>query len=234
MMAELLGFAAPLPQQPPPDVPPMRAVVIGAGVSGLLAALRLREQGLDVTVLEKNTEVGGTWWENRYPGAGVDTPSYLYSLSFFPRAWSTHFGKQGEVQRYLQEFADAFDLRASITFGAEVAEASWDDDAARWHVRGVPTDASGRPRSWSRPSGSSTARAFRPSRASRASAVRCSIRHNGPRTLDLSGKRVAVVGAGASAMQVVPAIADEVGAADRVPALTALDRAQRRLLPAGR
>ena len=71
------------------------------------------EAGIDHVVLEKNADVGGTWLENAYPGAGVDTPSHLYSYSFAPRRWSTHFGKRDEVLAYLRDVADAHDLRES-------------------------------------------------------------------------------------------------------------------------
>jgi 4-hydroxyacetophenone monooxygenase len=95
MTAEDMGFApVPVRAAPPND---LRVIVIGAGVSGILAAIKLAEAGIAHVVLEKNADVGGTWLENSYPGAGVDTPSHLYSYSFAPRAWSTHFGKRDEV-----------------------------------------------------------------------------------------------------------------------------------------
>ena len=89
----------------------------------MLAAIQLAEAGIDHVVLEKNADVGGTWLENAYPGAGVDTPSHLYSYSFAPRRWSTHFGKRDEVLAYLRDVADAHDLREVIRFGTEVASA---------------------------------------------------------------------------------------------------------------
>ncbi|WP_220186822.1 flavin-containing monooxygenase [Pseudonocardia pini] len=203
-------------------------VVVGAGVSGLLAAIDLRRAGIPFTVLEKNSEVGGTWWENRYPGARVDIPSNLYSVSFAPHNWSEHFSRRDEISAYFADLADRFDVRRSIRFGVEVQSAEWDEAAQRWQVSTV--DGSG-------------------TRATlHAAAVVTAVGlHNRPRIpelsgredfagevfhsaqwpdgVDLAGKRVAVVGAGASAMQVVSAVVDEVAE------LTVLQRAPQWVAP---
>jgi 4-hydroxyacetophenone monooxygenase len=205
MAAEDMGFTVPkAPVAPPSD---FRVVVIGAGVSGMLAAIRLAEAGIDHVVLEKNADVGGTWLENAYPGAGVDTPSHLYSYSFAPRRWSTHFGKRDEVLTYLRDVADAHDLREVIRFGTEVASAVYRDQ--RWIV----TTAAGE---------TLTADAVitavgqlnRPKipPLPGLDAFRGPLFHSArwPADLDVTGKRVVVVGTGASAMQIVPAIAGEV------------------------
>ncbi|TCK22108.1 4-hydroxyacetophenone monooxygenase [Pseudonocardia endophytica] len=188
--------------------------IIGAGVAGLIAAVRLREAGIPFVVLEKNDDVGGTWLENRYPGAGVDTPSYIYSFSFYQRAWTSHYGKRDEVFRYVRDMADHYRLRDSISFGCEVTSAAFDDRTQHWTVRYTRTD------------GTTTTLT--------ANAVITAVGlHNRPKVpnlpgldsfsgplfhtarwpadLDLGGRRVAVVGTGASAMQVVPAVADQVG-----------------------
>ena len=206
MAAEDMGFTVPqAPDAPPSD---FRVVVIGAGVSGMLAAIRLAEAGIDHVVLEKNADVGGTWLENAYPGAGVDTPSHLYSYSFAPRRWSTHFGKRDEVLTYLRDVADAHDLRKVIRFGTEVASAVYRDQ--RWTV----TTAAGE---------TLTADAVitavgqlnRPKipPLPGLDAFRGPLFHSArwPADLDVTGKRVAVVGTGASAMQIVPAIAERAG-----------------------
>src|SRR3954449_10061590 len=115
LLSEVMGFTSAPPRRP--EARPagdFSVVVIGAGIAGMLASARLTEAGIDHVVLEKNADVGGSWYENTYPGAGVDTPSYLYSYSFFPRAWSTHFGKRDEVQDYLLALPDALDLRLKI------------------------------------------------------------------------------------------------------------------------
>ncbi|GLZ51793.1 NAD(P)/FAD-dependent oxidoreductase [Actinomycetospora sp. NBRC 106378] len=215
MMAETLGSAAAEPT-PRPRVPPgTDALVIGAGVGGLLAVATLREMGIPVTALERNTEVAGTWWENRYPGAGVDTPSHLYSYSFRPHPWSTAFGRRDEVFDYLRDYADDADLRRHLELGVEVEAASWDEATHRWTL---------------------TVRHADGTRGTRSAALLISAvgQLNRPRTpdlpgldsfdgplfhsarwpddLDLAGRRVAVVGTGASAMQIVPRIAEEAGA----------------------
>jgi len=206
MASEDMGFTVPkAPTAPPSD---FRVVVIGAGVSGMLAAIRLAEAGIDHVVLEKNADVGGTWLENAYPGAGVDTPSHLYSYSFAPRRWSTHFGKRDEVLTYLRDVADAHDLRKVIRFDTEVASAVYRDQ--RWTV----TTADGE---------TLTADAVitavgqlnRPKvpPLPGMDSFRGPLFHSArwPADLDVTGKRVAVVGTGASAMQIVPAIAERAG-----------------------
>ncbi|OZE32325.1 monooxygenase, partial [Rhodococcus sp. 05-2254-6] len=135
MVAEDMGFtAADTPVAAPND---LSVIVIGAGVSGMLAAIKLHEAGISHVVLEKNSDVGGGWFENTYPGAGVDTPSHLYSYSFAPRAWSTHFGKRDEVWQYLSDVASEHDLRQRIRFGTEVATAEYDAQRQGWTVRTV-------------------------------------------------------------------------------------------------
>ncbi|MGV0833988.1 flavin-containing monooxygenase [Mycolicibacterium thermoresistibile] len=207
MAAEDLGFEVPEPRVAPPN--DLNVVIIGAGISGMLAAIKLREAGIDHIVLEKNADVGGSWYENVYPGAGVDTPSYLYSYSFVPRDWSSHFGKRDEVQQYLRDVADIYDLRKVTRFNTEVQSADYDAAAARWTVRttagevitaNVVISATGvlnRPKIPQLPG---------------IETFQGELFHTArwPQGLDLTGKRVAVVGAGASAMQVVPAIAEHV------------------------
>lgn len=210
MMAESLGFAARPVHRPAPGADEVRVVVIGAGVSGLVAAKRLRDElGVQVTVLEKNDDVGGTWLENRYPGAGVDTPSHLYSVSFFDWEWSTYFGRRNEVEAYLRAFADAFDLRSLIRFGTEVAEARWDAGTQRW----VITTSTGEELR-AQVLVSAVGQLNRPKAPPIPGADEFTgpIFHSAewPQDLDLTGQRVAVVGTGASAMQIVPAIAADV------------------------
>ncbi|WP_312860079.1 flavin-containing monooxygenase [Pseudonocardia bannensis] len=207
MVAEDNGFEVVPPRVAPPT--DIDAIIIGAGVSGMLAAIKLREAGIEHVVLEKNDDVGGCWLENIYPGAGVDTPSYLYSYSFVPRAWSTHFGKRDEVEQYLRDVADEYDLRKVIRFGTEVVSADYDPETASWTVRTQDgeeltasvlisaTGALNRPKIPPIPG---------------LDTFHGPIFHTAtwPDRLDLAGKRVAVVGTGASAMQVVPAIAGTV------------------------
>jgi 4-hydroxyacetophenone monooxygenase len=189
-------------------------LVVGAGMSGLLAAHRLRQAGVDVVIVEKNDDVGGTWYENSYPGCRVDNPNHNFSYSFAQRHdWPFHYSTQPVLHRYFSDCADAFGLRDTIRFGTEVVSATWSDDARRWSV--VVRTATGeetlsanavisavgqlnRPHYPEIPGvGSFAGPAFHSARW----------RHD----VDLTGKRVAVIGTGASAMQIIPEIAPEVG-----------------------
>ncbi len=193
----------------------LSAIVIGAGMSGLLAALRLRQAGVEVTVLEANDDVGGTWLLNRYPGVRVDTPNHLYSYSFEPNHDWPEFYSQGDVLlAYFQRFATSQGLRELIRFGTRVEESVWDEGAAKWRVTAnggaVKLEADmlvsavgqlNEPRYPEIPGIDSFAGpAFHSARW----------RHD----VDLTGKRVAVIGTGASAFQFVPEIAPQVGHMD--------------------
>ena len=109
--------------------------VIGAGMGGLNAALQLRQAGFPFTVIEKNAGVGGTWWENRYPGARVDTPSRSYTHLFgvdFP--YPNPFCEWRENVKYFDWVADEFDLRRHIQFETEVKALTWDEAAGEWQI----------------------------------------------------------------------------------------------------
>ena len=94
--------------------------MIGAGVSGLAAIRLLQQLGIDFTVLERGPEAGGVWKQNRYPGAGVDTPSHLYSFSFHPRDWTMHYALQSELHEYFNDVLDGLGARDRVRFGTEV------------------------------------------------------------------------------------------------------------------
>ena len=115
------------------------AIVVGAGVSGLYQLHALRELGLTVHAFEAGGDVGGTWYWNRYPGARFDSESYSYGYSFSPELldtwdWSEHFSAQPETLRYLQHVADRFDLRRDITFDTRVEAMTWDEETRMWTV----------------------------------------------------------------------------------------------------
>ena len=125
------------------------AIVIGAGISGMYQLYRLRELGLTVRVFERGTDIGGTWYWNRYPGARFDSESYSYGYSFSQEVldewdWSERFASQPEILRYLQYVADKFDLRRDIQFSSDVKSADFDDDAragkSDWQMA-IPTQA---------------------------------------------------------------------------------------------
>ncbi len=109
--------------------------VIGVGMSGIAAARELRASGIRYEVLEKNDGVGGTWYENFYPGCGVDTPSSLYSYSFSPKSdWSRYVAKLDEVSDYFEKAAEQARILENITFGVEVESAVWDGERRSWTV----------------------------------------------------------------------------------------------------
>ncbi|MGB6563858.1 MAG: NAD(P)/FAD-dependent oxidoreductase [Candidatus Binataceae bacterium] len=115
------------------------AIVIGAGVSGLYALYKLRELGLSARVFEAGTDIGGTWYWNRYPGARFDSESYTYQYSFSQELidewkWSEHFSGQPEIERYLHFVADKFDLRRDIECNARVATVIYDEADKRWEI----------------------------------------------------------------------------------------------------
>jgi 4-hydroxyacetophenone monooxygenase len=118
----------------------MRVAVIGAGMSGLLAAHRLRQAGVEVVVLEKNPDVGGTWFDNTYPGCRVDVPNHLYSYSFDPALWPQHYSSQEVLREYFSDFADRNELRDVIRFDHEVTAMRWDEGSATWHLDVRTTD----------------------------------------------------------------------------------------------
>src|SRR5271155_3919154 len=115
------------------------AIIIGAGVSGLHQLYRLRELGLKVRVFETGSGVGGTWYWNRYPGARFDSESWTYGYSFSQELleewdWAEHFAPQPETERYLNYVADKFDLRRDIQFNSRVATAHYDEDTRGWNL----------------------------------------------------------------------------------------------------
>jgi len=121
------------------SAPAYDAIVIGSGMSGMYQLYRLRELGLRVLVLEAGTGVGGTWYWNRYPGARFDSESYSYAFSFSKDLldewdWSEHFAGQPETLRYLNHVADKFDLRRDIQFRSRVASAHWHEADRKWEI----------------------------------------------------------------------------------------------------
>ncbi|HEV3226397.1 MAG TPA: NAD(P)/FAD-dependent oxidoreductase [Acidimicrobiales bacterium] len=190
-------------------------VIIGAGMSGLLVAHRLQQAGIPFVILEKNAEVGGTWYENSYPGCRVDNPNHNYSYSFAQRHdWPLHFSTQDVLYDYLRRCADAFGLREHIRFETEVLSATWSDADLGWTV--VVRTPDGREESLEANAVvTAVGQLNRPSmpaiagRESFAGPSFHSARWN--HDLDLRGKKVAVIGTGASAVQFIPEIAPVVG-----------------------
>ena len=192
------------------------AIIIGAGLSGMYQLYRLRELGLRVRVFEAGTEVGGTWYWNRYPGARFDSESYSYGYSFSKELlaeweWSEHFAGQPETLRYCKHVADKFDLRRDIQFSSRVAAAIYDeptrswgvalDDGSRFSTRFLitaigPLSTPTLPRIEGRDS--FEGRSFHTARWPKE-------------PVDFKGQRVAVIGTGATGVQTIQTIASEVG-----------------------
>jgi cation diffusion facilitator CzcD-associated flavoprotein CzcO len=135
----MISSQAPAPGTTKAGTADFDAVVIGAGVSGLYQLYKLRELGLKVRVFETGTNVGGTWYWNRYPGARFDSESWTYGYSFSPELleewnWAEHFASQPETERYLNYVADKFDLRRDIQFQSRVAAAQYQEETRRWDI----------------------------------------------------------------------------------------------------
>jgi len=187
------------------------ALIVGAGMSGLLAAIRLKQAGFGrLLILEKSEGLGGTWWSNRYPGCACDIPSHFYSYSFAPNPdWTRAYPQQSEILKYFGRVADKYRLRPLIRFGTEVAGAAYDGDEGCWTV----TNADGSSRR-ARILILATGQLSRPAipRIEGAEQFQGPVFHSAQwdETVGVKGKRVAIIGNGPSSAQIVPAIAPDV------------------------
>ncbi|MDG2307821.1 MAG: NAD(P)/FAD-dependent oxidoreductase [Candidatus Binatia bacterium] len=191
----------------------LRVLVIGAGMSGLLAAIRLQEYGVPYEIVEKNDGVGGTWLENSYPGCRVDVANHFYCYSFEPNPdWSEYFSKRPELREYFETCAIKYGVRPQIRFRTEVVSARWDEGSASWDV--VTRSADGTESSDRYDaiiSGVGQLNRPRVPDIAGRDSFRGPAFHSArwDHDVDLRGKRVAVVGTGASALQLVPEVAKE-------------------------
>jgi cation diffusion facilitator CzcD-associated flavoprotein CzcO len=193
------------------DNPILDALIVGSGFSGLCVAVKMQQAGMPYVVLEQAGGIGGTWRDNTYPGAACDVPSNLYCFSFAPNPkWSRTYPQQAEIQTYMNECADRFDVRKNIQFNKTVTSARFDSTRKLWRVevnegaeifeaRTLVMGVGG----LSRPQmpniqgiESFTGELFHTARW----------KHD----VNLEGKRVGIIGTGASAIQIVPEIADKV------------------------
>jgi len=192
--------------------------IIGAGFGGLCAAIRLQQLGIPYTIYEKNDAVGGTWYENSFPDLRVDVPNHFYSYSFVPNPdWTSFFAERDELRRYIDTIVEEYGLAVNIRLGTEVLAATYDEARGAWRLRLRTTGADG-----TLVDGDAEVRAL-------ISAVGMLNRPSVPdleglddfggrwfhsthwdHDLDLHGRRVGVVGTGASSMQIVPAVAPAV------------------------
>lgn len=189
--------------------------IIGAGMSGLGMAIKLREAGIPFVVFEKNDTVGGTWYENSYPGCGVDTPNHFYSFSFeLFHDWTHFFSKREALWQYFERLADKHDLRRHIRFNTEVTEAQYDEKRDRWVVRARGQDG-GEESVEANALISAVGQLNRPAvpRIKGLEDFKGPAFHTGKwdHAVDLRGRKVAMIGTGASGMQAGPAIAPQVG-----------------------
>src|SRR3954467_4332107 len=185
-------------------------VIVGTGFAGICMGIRLKRAGIDdFVILEKADSVGGTWRDNHYPGAACDVQSHLYSFSFAPNPdWPRSYSGQPEIQAYLQATADRYRVREKTVFGAEVTSARWDDADRRWQVTTTAGDF--RAQVLVSAAGALAAPTYPdiPGLASLEGTVMHSARWDD--AVDLAGRRVGVIGTGASAIQIVPAVQPEV------------------------
>lgn len=188
-----------------------RVAVIGAGMSGILTAIRLEQAGVPYVVLEKNDGVGGTWFENSYPGCRVDVANHFYCYSFAPNhGWTEFFSQRAEIRDYFERCTHDFGIREHIRFRTEVVSATWDETRGLWSIRARGAD--GREETIEANAVVSAVGQLNrpkipdiPGRDSFAGPQFHSAqwRHD----VDLTGKRVAVIGTGASGFQLVPEVA---------------------------
>lgn len=185
-----------------------RIVIIGAGLGGIAAAIKLKEAGhSDIQIFESNDKVGGTWADNQYPGAQCDVPIVLYQLSFAPSfKWSRIFASAAEIQAYCDELVDRYGLRTQLHLNSPVKSAHWNESDKRWHIetqQGKNLEADilvGALGQLNRPQWPSIE-----GRDTFAGPALHSARWD--KSIDWSGKRVGVIGSAASAVQIVPELA---------------------------
>lgn len=218
LLSEELDLDGVDPRAPAPLDPSRAAelpvVVIGCGESGVLAGIRLAQAGIPFTIIEKNVGPGGTWWENDYPGARVDVANHFYCYSFEPNNdWGHYFAEQPELRAYFTDLVTKHGLSEHVRWGTEVTDAVWDEGNGTWALTTRTADGS-----------VSTL----PARAVITAVGQLNRPHlpdldgadsfAGPsfhsaawdHSVDLTGKRVALIGAGASGFQIAPAIAEKV------------------------
>ncbi|KAE8146765.1 hypothetical protein BDV25DRAFT_45725 [Aspergillus avenaceus] len=200
---------------------PLRVVVIGSGISGIISSIRFRQRipNLDLCVYEKNADIGGTWFENRYPGCACDIPAHAYQATFEPnKEWSKFYASAPEIHRYWKRVADKYNCMEYVKLKKRVIEAVWDEQRSKWQlkVQDVETgavysdlcdiliSATGALNNWKWPN------------IPGLQDFKGKLMHSAcwDESYDYSGKKVAVIGNGSSGIQIVPAILPKVSHID--------------------
>ncbi|AWM06664.1 flavin-containing monooxygenase [Bradyrhizobium symbiodeficiens] len=217
LMREEMGFVAREPRwtkQPSNDkLAEQHVLIVGAGVCAIALGVALGHLGIPYTIVEKNAELGGTWWINRYPGCGVDTPNHSYSYSFGSgNAWTRYFCQREELLGYLQKVAEEYGIRKHLRVNTELTSSRWDESKRRW-ISTLKT-SNGEETFESTALVSAIGQLNDPSRArfKGEDEFKGTILHSAlwSDDIDIDGKHVAVIGTGATSMQLVPSIADRV------------------------
>jgi cation diffusion facilitator CzcD-associated flavoprotein CzcO len=197
-----------------PEAPDFEVAIVGAGISGLGMGAALRHAGIDdFVIFERADDVGGTWRDNTYPGIGVDIPTFAYQFSYELKPdWSRFFAKGHEVKEYVDDYVAKYGLRPHIRLSSEVAARTWDEDAHLWRLNVNGDEVTAR-------YVVSAIGAFvdpKPAGIPGLDDFEGKVIHSArwDHSYDLAGKRVAIVGTGASAVQIVPEIATVVGRLD--------------------
>ncbi|KAL4967067.1 flavin-containing monooxygenase [Aspergillus stella-maris] len=198
---------------------PLKVIYIGAGISGILAAIKFREAvpNIDLTIYEKNPELGGTWYENKYPGCACDVPSHGYQLSFESwTGWSKFFSGADEILEYWKRIAQKYDVRKHIRFQSRCLGARWNDTTGKWFVQIL--DESGSSPRVSEDSadvlmtGTGLLNEWKWPSIPGLHDFKGKLLHSASwdSEYDVEGKEIAVIGAGSSGIQIVPALVDKV------------------------
>lgn len=194
-----------------------KVLIIGAGVSGLCAAINLQMAGVPFEIIERHPTVGGVWWENRYPGAGVDTPNHLYSFSFASYDWQNYFCLRDELHGYLEHVSRQFDIRKHVSFSTTVDTITYDEQTQRWTIEATGPDGKADVREANVVI--SAAGLFNPPIEPNIAGLDTWTGEKWhtarwPNDASVVGKRVAIIGNGASCMQTAPEIQNDVASMD--------------------
>ncbi|KAJ5531135.1 hypothetical protein N7527_004528 [Penicillium freii] len=200
---------------------PLRVVIIGAGISGILSCIRFTQRipNIDLCIYEKNADIGGTWFENRYPGCACDIPSHTYQATFEPnKEWSTFYAKSPEIHQYWKGVAEKYGCMKYIKLKQQISEASWDDKQSKWNVQiqdiessstytdqcDILIQATGALNDWKWP------------KIPGLHDFKGNLMHSASwdESCDYTGQRVAVIGNGSSGIQIVPAMLPNVSHID--------------------